>query len=52
MVLNKEQLIDIEGGATISGTMLSAMTKAVGLILELGRSLGTAIYRIYNNKIC
>lgn len=52
MELKKEQLIQIEGGIKITGTLITAWTKGINAILDLGRSLGTAIRRIGSNKIC
>lgn len=50
--LNKNELVCIDGGATISGTLISALSKGVNTILDMGRSLGTAIRRIGSNNIC
>lgn len=50
--LNKEVLLEIEGGINISGNLISAFTKAINSILELGRSLGTAIRRINGGQVC
>ena len=49
--LNNEILMDIRGGA-ISGSFLSAIAKTINSLLNLGRSLGSAIRRIQNNSIC
>ena len=40
--LNKNELILIEGGS-ISGTLISSITRGINTILDLGRSLGNAI---------
>ena len=52
MVLEKETLIKIEGGGLLSGTVLNALLKGVNIILDLGRSLGTAIRRIKTGNVC
>lgn len=49
--LQKQELLNIEGGA-ISGSFLSSLIKGINSLLELGRSLGTAIRRVYTKKIC
>lgn len=50
-MLNKEKLLETKGGS-ISGNLVSAFTKAMQGILELGRSLGSAIRRIWDKKYC
>ena len=50
--LNKKVLLEIEGGINISGNLISAFTKAINSILEVGRSLGTAIRRMNSGQIC
>lgn len=49
--LNKKELLNIEGGS-ISGTMINSITKGINTILDLGRSLGTAIRRIGSGNVC
>ncbi len=49
--LNKQELLDVKGG-NISGTIISAFSRAVNSIMELGRSLGDAIRRIQNGNLC
>lgn len=51
MEINKQQLLQIYGGA-ISGTLLNSIVRGINALLDLGRSLGTAIRRIGNNSIC
>lgn len=50
--LNKVTLLEVEGGLNMSGSLISAFTKAINTILDLGRSLGTAIRRINGGQIC
>jgi len=47
----KEELLNIVGGA-ISGTLINAFAKSITVLLDLGRSFGTAIRRISSNKVC
>lgn len=50
--LDHNMLCQIIGGAAVSGTLINAITSGLKLLLELGRSLGTAIKRISNKKTC
>lgn len=52
MKLTKEQLIKIQGGGWLTGTILNAVIKGVGTIFELGKSLGSAIRRISAGSVC
>lgn len=51
---DKELMLIIGGAsvASISGTVLNAVVRAVNAALEVGRSLGTAIRRIKTGQIC
>ena len=49
--LNKEELLNIEGGS-ISGTLISAISRGINTVLDMGRALGNAIRRIGSNNIC
>lgn len=50
--LDKDEMVKIEGGTTISSTLISAVTRAGSILLEIGRSLGSAIRRIYEGNTC
>ncbi|MDD2181049.1 MAG: hypothetical protein PHW32_01635 [Bacilli bacterium] len=50
--LNKQELLKIEGGIKISGTLISSLVRGINTLLELGRSLGTAIRRSIGNNLC
>ena len=50
--LNRKELQEINGGSTISGVFLNAITSGIKTILDVGRSLGTAIRRIKEGKLC
>lgn len=50
--LKQQDTYLIEGGASISGTLINALTGGIKIILELGRSLGSAIRRGSNGKKC
>ncbi len=50
--MNKIELIQIVGGASISGTVLNALIRAINASLEVGRSLGSAIRRWKTKTSC
>ena len=50
--LNKEELLEIRGGINFSGSLISSFVKGINVLLDLGRSLGTAVRRIALNNIC
>lgn len=50
--LNKKELMKIEGGFSLSGSIINAFTSAVKTIVDLGRSLGSSIRRISTNNLC
>ena len=50
--LDKTELQNIDGGLSISGTIINAFTNGIKTILDAGRSLGTAIRRIKEDKMC
>lgn len=49
--LSNNELLLIEGGKT-SAALVNSIIRGASLILELGRSLGTAIRRITSRKSC
>lgn len=52
MELDKKELLSIAGGISITGTFINAIAKGINAILDLGRSLGTAIRRTSANNLC
>ncbi len=50
--LNKKQLLEIDGGSTISGAFITSIIKGISSIFDLGKALGTAIRRIGTKTIC
>ena len=50
--LNNKELMNIEGGGSVTATFLNSVSRAISTILDLGRSLGSAIRRTVNNSIC
>lgn len=50
--LRKEELREIDGGTSLSGTLINAFTSGMKTILEIGRSFGTSIRRLTSDKLC
>lgn len=51
MPLKKEELLNINGGS-ISASYITALVRGINSLLELGRSLGSALRRIFSGNIC
>jgi hypothetical protein len=51
MKLEEQELISIQGGS-ITASYLNAVSRAVSTILDLGRTVGTAIRRLYSKNYC
>ena len=53
MKLTNEQLLTtIGGGTSISGTLINSVIKAFSLILEFGRTIGSAIKYKKSGLVC
>ena len=53
MRLENCELIQITGGAiNITGAFLNSIGRALDAIMDVGRSLGTSIRRIYSRRVC
>lgn len=52
MILKEKELININGGATISGTLLNAIAKLISTVFEVGKAVGSAISMIKNGSKC
>ena len=51
-VINEEELKDVVGGINVSGTLVKAFSTGINTILEVGRSLGSAIRRVLGRNLC
>ena len=51
-MIEKKDLILIRGGATFSATLLNAISRIVGLLFDLGRSIGSTFRRIKEHQPC
>lgn len=50
--IEKQELKEIDGGLSISGTIINAFTNGMKTIFEVGRSLGNSMRRIKEGKMC
>lgn len=52
MELNKDEMLNISGGSSITGTMMTAVYRTIELIYSIGESLGSYIRRVVEKKMC
>ena len=52
MNLTKDDLLNIKGGAGISGTVINGIVRGINSFLDLGRTVGSAIRRISEGNVC
>ena len=52
--LNDKELMSIEGGASnwLTAAFVNATARAINTVLDVGRSLGSAIRRVFSGKVC
>ena len=50
--LNKKEMLNIEGGANFTASMLSAIYKAIDTIYSIGEALGSYLRRKVEDKMC
>jgi len=51
MILNESECKKVVAGG-LSGNLISAVTKVLNSILDIGRACGSAIRRFVSNKSC
>jgi hypothetical protein len=51
MRLNKQELLTITGG-TVNASLINAVVKGMSILIGLGKSLGSIIRRMSENKTC
>lgn len=51
-ILENKELLQIRGGLSLTGTLLSYIIKGFNTILELGKTLGSSIRRIKSKSFC
>lgn len=53
MELSNKELLEIDGGASFyTAAFINAAARGISTIMNVGRSLGTAIRRLVNGKWC
>ena len=50
--LEKQELLDINGGGVLSAAFLTAVVRGVQTIMDIGRSVGTAARRYFSGNVC
>lgn len=51
-MLDKKELLNIVGGISITSSLINSIYRGINSILELGRSLGSALRRIKGGNMC
>ncbi len=51
-ILSNEELYLVEGGINITGSLITAFSKAIQTIFDIGRSFGTSLNMIRNKRKC
>ena len=55
VVMNKidnEELKNIDGGLSITSTILNSITSIFKVLMDAGREIGSSIRRIHEDKMC
>ena len=51
--LNNKELMDIVGGANwLTAAFFNAAARTIETVMDIGRSLGSAIRRAFSGKVC
>lgn len=50
--LDKKELLQIVGGIKITAALLSSIVRGINSLMELGRSVGSALRRGQEGKLC
>lgn len=50
--LSNEEMLQVVGGAKISGTVINAFTSAFKVLYGFGQDFGSALRRIVKKKLC
>ena len=51
-IKNEEELLQIIGGLNVTGAILNAFKGCANTIVDIGRSLGSAIRRLASGSLC
>ena len=53
MKIKENELFEVQGGGiTVNATLINAFARAISTVLDLGRTVGSAIRRIYSKNYC
>ncbi len=50
--MTEQELVNVNGGATVNATWLNALARGIEVIYNLGRSFGTALRMISKKITC
>jgi len=50
--IDEKALREISGGLSISGAVINSFTTGIKVVLDLGRSFGTAARRVQTGNLC
>lgn len=50
--ISKQELKKIQGGLTLTGTLINSISKLIEILIEAGERMGSAIRRIGSDSIC
>lgn len=50
--LSTQELKEIKGGASITGSLLNAFVDILKVLLDAGRSVGSGIRRVTSDSLC
>lgn len=50
--LSNEEMLQVVGGAKLSGTVINAFTSAFKVLYGFGQNFGSALRRIVKKKLC
>ena len=51
-LLTTDELFQIEGGVSLSGSLINAVGSIIKIVLEVGRSIGSGLRRLYDDSMC
>ena len=52
MEIKNEELLTINGGATSIGTIINSISKIIGVVLDLGRTVGSTFRYTKDRYMC
>lgn len=50
--LNDKKMVQIIGGINITGAFINSLVRGIDVLLDLGRSIGSAIRRAKDHSLC